>query len=116
MANLGDLREKKSSSKSWIWWIIFSTAILVTAAIVWWQIYRLKKKINKLQTEKILLEDQLKEFASRAELANNREEAATLQNAFEALQKEIQLKEKELEEFRNLAQNKQDELDNAKPW
>lgn len=116
MSTLPALSAKKASSKSWIWGLCISVAILLTAAVVWWQIYRLKKKINKLQTDKLILEDQIKELRSRIELSNNQEEAAVLQSAIEALQKAIQLKETELEELREQAQSKQDELDNAKPW
>lgn len=116
MEKLSVLQEKKSSSKSWIWGLCISVAILVTAAVVWWQIHRLRKKISKLQTDKLLLQDQLNEFEQRVALANNQTEAANLQAAIEALQKAISENETALETLRREAKAKQDELDNAKPW
>ncbi len=120
MATLSDLTKSQDSTSKTPWGWIFSgilgIVILVVAAIVYWQIRRLAKKVSALEGEKIQLQSKVDDLNAQLKILPNDLKTQELLLQVQALQLEINDKTAKIASLKADADAKIKELEAAKPW
>lgn len=120
MATLSNLTSAQSSTSKTPWGWIFSgilgIVILVVAAIVYWQIRRLSKKVSALEGEKVLLQTKIDDLTAQLKILPNDIKAQELLLQVQALQLEVNDKNSKIAALKADADAKMKELETAKPW
>lgn len=113
---LDSLVEKAKNSK-YAWWK-WALGILIGLLVVFviWKIKRQANKIVKLEAEKALAEERLKDLKAQHQIEQNEAVKEALQAEITHQEESIAARAKDLDEMRKLNTSAQKAVDNAKDW
>jgi len=114
--SLDSLVDKAESTTKKYWKWIRGVVIVLAVVIGLWLLKRQRDKIAKLEAEKAMREEHIKDLQAQAEAEEHEDMAQALRDEAARLQEEIVAREVQIEAEKKAYQASRDAVDRAKNW
>jgi uncharacterized protein HemX len=109
------VNKAEATTKKWWKWIL-GAMIVVLIAIGIWMLKRRSDKIAKLEAEKLMRDEHIKDLTAQAEAEENEDMAKALRDEAERLRNNVAKREKVIEAEKKAYADAKDAVDRAQDW